>query len=119
MQTTRMGRIRALTFYQKTALFCIPGFVLFALFWIYPFGITVYYSFVESAFRHTFAGLKNYAFVWNNAYYRSAFGNSLRFCLAAVPAACPVTAQHGMTRMMSHIASFTIKRVESSTRVSR
>lgn len=87
MQAMRLGRIRALTFYQKTALFCIPGFVLFALFWIYPFGITVYYSFVESAFRHTFAGLKNYAFVWNNAYYRSAFGNSVRFCLTAVPAA--------------------------------
>lgn len=36
MQSMRLGRIRALTFYQKTALFCIPGYDLFALFWIYP-----------------------------------------------------------------------------------
>ena len=75
------------TFSRKLALCCLPGFALFALFWICPFGIAVYYSFLESAFRHTFAGIKNYAFVWNNAYYRLAFGNGVRFCLTAVPAA--------------------------------
>ena len=74
-------------FSTRLALCCIPGLALFALFWIYPFGVTIYYSFVESAFRHSFAGFKNYAFVWNNVYYRTAMGNSARFCLAAVPAA--------------------------------
>ncbi len=85
MQTTLFGRSRALTFYQKTALCCVPGFVLFALFWVCPFGVMVYYSFMESAFRHTFVGIKNYAFVWNNAYYRMAIGNSILFSLTAVP----------------------------------
>lgn len=74
-----------LSFYQRARLYALPGMVLFILFWIYPFGITIYYSFVESAFQHDFVGLKNYAYVWNNQYYQLAVKNSIRFSLTAVP----------------------------------
>ncbi len=84
-RTAEHPRKKPLSFQQKTALCCMPGFALFTLFWICPFGIAAYYSFVESAFRHTFVGFRNYAHVWSNAYYRAAAGNSVRFSLTAVP----------------------------------
>lgn len=80
-----MKREQRLAFRRKTALCSLPGLILFTLFWIYPFGITIYFSFVESAFRHTFVGFKNYVHVWNNVYYQASVGNSVRFCLTAVP----------------------------------
>ncbi len=45
---------------------CLPGF---ALCYLVPFCMTVWYAFVRSAFDHRFAGLDNFAWVLQNKYF--------------------------------------------------
>ena len=45
---------------------CLPGF---ALCYLVPFGMTVWYAFIRSAFDHRFAGLDNFAWVLQNKYF--------------------------------------------------
>jgi multiple sugar transport system permease protein len=45
---------------------CLPGF---ALCYLLPFGMTVWYAFIRSAFDHRFAGLDNFIWVLQNKYF--------------------------------------------------
>lgn len=63
-----------------------PFVLWFLLFYVLPFGHSVYYSLTESAFSPRFVGLDNYARVLQNRYYRLAFGNTLKLISLGVPA---------------------------------
>lgn len=63
-----------------------PVFAGFLLFYIVPFGWTIRYSLVESAFSPRFVGLRNYAETFRNRYFRLALGNTALFTALGVPA---------------------------------
>jgi ABC-type sugar transport systems, permease components len=66
-------------------MFGLPFILWFLLFYIVPFGHAIYYSFIESAFSHRFAGLANYQTVFHNPYYRLAFLNTVKLIAIGVP----------------------------------
>lgn len=51
---------------------CLPGF---ALCYLLPFCMTVWYAFIRSAFDHRFAGMDNYSYVLQNKYFALGSGN--------------------------------------------
>lgn len=51
---------------------CLPGF---ALCYLLPFGMTVWYAFIHSAFDHQFVGLDNFSYVLQNKYFALGSGN--------------------------------------------
>ena len=53
---------------------CLPGF---ALCYLLPFCMTVWYAFIRSAFDHRFAGMDNYSYVLQNKYFALGSGNLL------------------------------------------
>ena len=73
-------------FRRKCFWLAAPVFAGFLLFYIVPFGWTVRYSLVESAFSLRFVGLRNYAETFQNRYFRLALGNTVLFTAFGVPA---------------------------------
>ncbi len=66
-------------------LFCLPSILGLLVFFVVPFGITVFLSFMESRGSSTFVGLKNYVDVLNSSTFRLAAANTLKFNALAVP----------------------------------
>ena len=65
----------------KWKIFALPFIAGFLAFYVLPFGQSVYYSLIESAFRHKFVGLTNYQAVLTNEYYQLAMTNTFEFTL--------------------------------------
>jgi multiple sugar transport system permease protein len=72
-------------FKAKLALLCVPAFAGFALFFVWPFGKTVWYSFINDVLNKKFIFLENYRAVFKNEYYRLALKNTLIFSVIAIP----------------------------------
>lgn len=70
---------------RKSALFLAPSVIGVSLFFVLPFLVVIFYSVVNNPIQHKFVFLKNYINVWNNAAFRLAVGNTLKFSLIAVP----------------------------------
>ena len=64
-----------------------PSFLGMLVFFIVPFGVVVYYSFITGAMDSSFAGLKNYVNVLNNEAFKIAVRNTALFSALAVPLA--------------------------------
>ena len=64
-----------------------PSFLGMLVFFIVPFGVVVYYSFITGAMDSSFAGLKNYINVLNNEAFKIAVHNTAVFSALAVPLA--------------------------------
>lgn len=64
--------------------FLLPGFLGVACFTLVPFIQVVIRSF-QSAVTSQWVGLKNYKEVWNNAAFRMAASNTLRFTAICIP----------------------------------
>ena len=56
-------------------------------FFVLPFLVVIFYSFVDNPIAKRFVGFKNYINVFNNNAFRTAVGNTLMFSLIAVPLA--------------------------------
>lgn len=65
----------------KWKILALPFIAGFLAFYVLPFGQSVYYSLIESAFRHKFVGLTNYQAVLTNEYYQLAMINTFEFTL--------------------------------------
>ena len=69
----------------------VPGFFLapsvigVLLFFILPFFVVIYYSFVNNPVQKEWVGLENYVKLFENSAFRIAMGNTLKFSLIAVP----------------------------------
>ena len=70
---------------RKSALFLAPSVIGVSLFFVLPFLVVIFYSVVNNPIQHKFVFLKNFINVWNNAAFRLAAGNTLKFSLIAVP----------------------------------
>ena len=68
-------------------LFLLPSLFGVLLFFVVPFFVVIYYSFINNPIQKRFVGFNNFVNVWNNAAFRLAGLNSLRFSLIAVPLA--------------------------------
>ena len=64
-----------------------PSFLGMAIFYVIPFGVVVYYSFIAGAVDSSFVGLKNYIGVLNNGAFKIAVKNTAVFSGVAVPLA--------------------------------
>jgi len=62
-----------------------PSVIGVSLFFVLPFLVVIFYSVVNNPIQHKFVFLKNFINVWNNAAFRLAAGNTLKFSLIAVP----------------------------------
>ena len=71
----------------KSLFFSGPSFVGMLIFFIIPFGVVVYYSFITGTLDSSFAGLQNYKNVLANGAFRIAVKNTAVFSAVAVPGA--------------------------------
>jgi len=66
-------------------LFLIPGLAGFCMFYIWPFCVSLYYSFLSRPVNGAFVGIKNYADMFQNAAYLKGLVNTVRFIAVSVP----------------------------------
>ena len=72
---------------KVSGLFLAPSLLGVLIFFVLPFLVVIYYSFVENPISKRFVGLTNYINVLHNSAFRTAVGNTLLFSLIAVPLA--------------------------------
>ena len=73
--------------FLNSMCFSGPSFLGMLIFYLVPFGVVVYYSFIAGVVDNSFVGLKNYIAVFNNAAFRTAAKNTAVFTGLAVPLA--------------------------------
>ena len=66
-------------------LFLLPGLLGFAVFYIFPFGVSLGYSFLDRPVGGSFVGLANFAELLTNRAYLLGLRNTLRFIAISVP----------------------------------
>lgn len=66
-------------------LFLMPSLIGVLLFFVVPFFIVIYYSFIDNIFNKNFVGLKNYRALLHNTAFCTAAKNTLSFSLLALP----------------------------------
>lgn len=78
--------MKAKIFKNKTALiFIAPSISGFAVFFLIPFLIAVYYSLVDNPISGNFVGLSNYTDLLSNQVFLKAISNSIIFTVISVP----------------------------------
>ncbi|WP_339322445.1 sugar ABC transporter permease [Paenibacillus sp. FSL W8-0194] len=65
--------------------FLVPSGMGFALFYLIPFAMSVYYSFMSQSVDGHFVGLDNYVELFGSASFRKAASNTLYFSAVSVP----------------------------------
>lgn len=68
-------------------LFLLPSLLGVLLFFAAPFVVVIFYSLIDNPIRMNFVGFKNFVNVWNNAAFKQAGINTLKFSMVAVPLA--------------------------------
>ncbi len=71
----------------RSGLFIAPSFLGVLVFFLLPFLVVIFYSVVDNPISTNFVGLKNFSQVIQNAAFRTAVRNTVRFSLIAVPLA--------------------------------
>ncbi|MBR5127669.1 MAG: sugar ABC transporter permease [Roseburia sp.] len=72
---------------KVSGLFLAPSIIGVLLFFVLPFLVVIFYSFVDNPISKRFVGFTNYIKVFNNNAFRMAVGNTLMFSSIAVPLA--------------------------------
>ena len=78
--------------FLNSMCFSGPSFLGMLIFYLVPFGVVIYYSFIAGVVDNSFVGLKNYIAVFNNAAFRTAAKNTAVFTGLAVPLAVVLSA---------------------------
>ncbi len=69
------------------AFFLLPSAIGMLVFFVIPYGIMVYYSFLDNPIRKRFVGIANYQTVGANRAFQTAVNNTFMFTVVAVPMA--------------------------------
>ena len=77
--------------FDTALLFLLPGFIGFFLFYIWPFIISIGYSFMDKPVNGVFVGLKNYIDLLKNEPYLLGLKNMLLFIGMSVPAGMAIS----------------------------
>ena len=72
---------------RVSGLFLAPSLMGVLTFFVLPFLVVIFYSFVDNPIAKRFVGFKNYINVFNNNAFRTAVGNTMMFSVIAVPLA--------------------------------
>ena len=70
-----------------SGIFLAPSVLGVLIFFVLPFLVVIYFSFVNNPIAKRFVGLANYSSVIQNVAFRTAVGNTLFFSIVAVPLA--------------------------------
>lgn len=70
---------------RKSNLFLIPSVLGVFLFFVVPFCVVVYYSFIDNVNNKEFVFLDNFKYVLQNEAFKMAALNTLKFTITAVP----------------------------------
>ncbi len=68
-----------------SGLFLAPSVLGVLVFFVLPFLVVIYFSFVNNSIAKKFVGFDNYVSVFENSAFRTALGNTLLFSVVAVP----------------------------------
>ena len=63
----------------------LPSLVGLAMFYIVPFGISVYFASIDNAVSRQFVGIANLIDTWNNVAFAIAVRNTVLFMLVSIP----------------------------------
>jgi len=66
-------------------LFLLPSLIGLAVFYIWPFGISMFYAVVDNAVSRQFVGIANLVDTWNNDAFNIAMRNTLFFMGVSIP----------------------------------
>ena len=69
----------------RTSFFMIPSIAGVLAFFILPFLVVIYYSFIDDTATGDFVGLRNFTDLFNNSAFKMALKNTGIFSLTAVP----------------------------------
>lgn len=72
---------------RTVGFFLIPSLAGMLTFYIVPFLVVIYYSFVDNPINRSFVFFDNFVRLIQNSAFRDAVGNTVRFSLTAVPLA--------------------------------
>lgn len=72
---------------KVAGLFLAPSLIGVLLFFVLPFLVVIFYSFVDNSISKQFVGFTNYINVFKNHAFQMAVGNTLLFSVIAVPLA--------------------------------
>ncbi len=72
---------------RASTAFLAPSIFGVLLFFVVPFFVVIYYSVVDNPIQHNFVFLNNFINVFNNAAFRQAASNTMKFSVIAVPLA--------------------------------
>lgn len=70
-----------------SGIFLAPSVLGVLTFFVLPFLVVIYFSFVDNSISKRFVGFQNYINVFQNGAFRTAVGNTLLFSIIAVPLA--------------------------------
>lgn len=73
-----------LRFKRKIFALCLPGLVGFIMFFLIPFGKSLWYSFINDVYNKDFVWFDNYIMVLRNQYFKLALKNTLVFSFLGV-----------------------------------
>lgn len=71
----------------SSSFFLTPSVLGVALFFVIPFGVVIYYAFMDAPVGGEFVWFENFVRVWKNAAFKQAANNTLKFSATAVPLA--------------------------------
>ncbi|MCL1878984.1 MAG: sugar ABC transporter permease [Defluviitaleaceae bacterium] len=66
-------------------LLLLPSLIGLAMFFVVPFGISIYYALIDNAVSRQFVGAANLVETWNNAAFSLAVRNTLTFMGVSIP----------------------------------
>lgn len=69
------------------SLFAGPSFLGVLTFFLIPFCVVIYYSFIDNPIHKEFVGFSNFLYLFKNAAFKIAVTNTLKFSFTAVPLA--------------------------------
>ena len=82
----KSGKIKKIFHHNNTIyLFLLPSLIGLAVFYIVPFGISVYYASIDNIASRQFVGFANLIAIWNNAAFSLAVRNTLTFMGVSIP----------------------------------
>ncbi len=87
MKQTKLFQKKEKVNKRVARLFLAPSLIGVLLFFVLPFLVVIYYSFLDNSISKQFVWFENYIKVFNNNAFKTAVGNTLTFSVIAVPLA--------------------------------
>ena len=70
---------------NRIYLFLLPSLIGLAVFFVWPFGLSVYYAIIDNVVSRQFVGFDNLIATWNNTAFSLAVRNTLVFMGVSIP----------------------------------